>query len=155
MLIRLLLPADAQLVERIADESVDFDIEGRADDDQDEAIDPASAAGLLSDPGVLYWGAFDDGGEIIGMLHCQTIRKHAARPVELLLYDIGVRARARRSGVGRALLDAMTSWMNEHDVAEVWVLADNPGAVAFYAACGFAKHAPDAAVYMTRERSEA
>lgn len=152
MLIRRLIAADAQVLERIADESVDFDIADRADEEHDEAVDPASAVALLSDPSVLFWGAFDDAGDVIGMLHCQMVRKHARRPLELLLYDIGVRARARRSGVGRALVDAMTAWMNDHDVDEVWVLADNPGAVAFYAACGFGKHAPDAAVYMTRER---
>lgn len=153
MLVRLLLPADAALLERIA-ATTDFDVADSGDedgDDDDDVGDAASAVALLSDPTVLFWGAFDDAGEIIGMLHCQTIRKHARKPVELLLYDIGVRTRARRSGVGRALLDAMTAWMKEHDVEEVWVLADNPGAVAFYAACGFARHAAGAAVYMTRE----
>ena len=126
MRIRLLLPADAPFLRRIAVDAVDFDIGERAEAEHDEPIDPASEFALLSEPGVLFWGAFDEAGEIIGMLHCQTIRKHAGRPVELLLYDIGVRARARRSGVGRALVDTMTAWMNERDVSEVWVLADNP-----------------------------
>jgi hypothetical protein len=31
----------------------------------------------------------------------------------------------------------MLRWMREEGVPEVWVLADNPGAEAFYAACGF------------------
>ena len=45
----------------------------------------------------------------------------------------------------------MTAWMDAHDVDEVWLLADNDGAVAFYRACGFA--VPDGqATYMTRER---
>jgi hypothetical protein len=42
--------------------------------------------------------------------------------------------------------------MAAHGVAEVWVLADNPGAVAFYEACGFAT-ADEMAVYMTRTRA--
>jgi hypothetical protein len=35
----------------------------------------------------------------------------------------------------------MLLWMEDGDVPEVWVLADNPGAEAFYAACGFERGA--------------
>ncbi|MBX3230604.1 MAG: GNAT family N-acetyltransferase [Labilithrix sp.] len=144
MLIRRLTPNDVAVLERLAEEDPDDD------DDDDDAPAPGSAAALLADPSVLVWGAFD--GEVpIGMLHCVTIRKHAARPLELLLYDVGVRERDRRRGVGRALLDAMRAWMKEHAVSEVWVLADNAGAVAFYESCGFARGDAERAVYMTRE----
>jgi GNAT superfamily N-acetyltransferase len=54
-----------------------------------------------------------------------------------LLYSIGVRASHRRRGVGRALVEEMLRWMRAEGVREVWVLADNPGAEEFYAACGF------------------
>jgi len=50
--------------------------------------------------------------------------------------SIGVRAEQRRRGVGRALVSAMDAWMAAHDVREVWVLADNPDAVAFDRASG-------------------
>ena len=44
----------------------------------------------------------------------------------------------------------MSAWMQAHAVDEVWVLADNDGAVAFYRACGF--DVPDGqATYLTRE----
>ncbi len=66
------------------------------------------------------------------------IRKRAGEACELLLYEIGVRSAHRRKNVGRALLDAMYAWMRDHQIGESWVLADNPGAVAFYRACGFA-----------------
>lgn len=33
----------------------------------------------------------------------------------------------------------MRTWMEEQGVPEAWVLADNPGAQLFYAACGFAR----------------
>jgi hypothetical protein len=35
----------------------------------------------------------------------------------------------------------MLRWAEAARVQEVWVLADNPGAEAFYAACGFARGA--------------
>lgn len=57
----------------------------------------------------------------------------------MLLYAIGVRQDERRRGVGRALLDEMRRWTQQAGVSEVWVLADNPGAEAFYIACGFSR----------------
>jgi hypothetical protein len=35
----------------------------------------------------------------------------------------------------------MREWMRGEGVAEAWVLADNPDAEAFYAACGFTRDA--------------
>ena len=61
--------------------------------------------------------------------------------LELLLYSTGVRAGERRRGVGSGLVREMLRWMDGEDVEEVWVLADNPGAEAFYAACGFQRGA--------------
>ena len=43
----------------------------------------------------------------------------------------------------------MERWMREHGVNEVWVLADNPGAVEFYRACGLGVE-DEQPVYMTR-----
>lgn len=148
MEIRRLGPSDVAILEGLAAEDADFDIDGR---EGEEARLPAEdLRAYLSDPTVLHWVAFD--GEVaLGFLHCQTIRKYGGQPMELMLYEIGVRARARRQGVGRALLAVMTAWMKEHGVVEVWVLGDNPGAVAFYKACGFEGHAPEDAVYLTRD----
>ncbi len=42
-------------------------------------------------------------------------------------------------------------WMKAHDVQEAWVLADNPGAVAFYGVFGFQRVQRGAAVYLARE----
>ena len=60
--------------------------------------------------------------------------RHSAR--QLLLDEVGVRRADRRRGVGRALVDAMRSWMRQEGVVEAWVVAD-PEAEAFYTACGF------------------
>lgn len=45
----------------------------------------------------------------------------------------------------------LDAWMAEHGVATVWVLADNEGAEAFYAACGFARDELQA-VHMSRSQ---
>ena len=87
---------------------------------------------------MLHWVAEDD-GEVIGFNLCYVLRRRCDAPRELLLFEIGVRQDARRRGAGRALIDAMRAWMEREAIAETWVLADNPGAIAFYAACGFVR----------------
>ena len=57
----------------------------------------------------------------------------------MLLFEIGVRQDARRRGAGRAMVEAMRAFMEREGIDVAWVLADNPGAIAFYAACGFAR----------------
>jgi hypothetical protein len=44
----------------------------------------------------------------------------------------------------------MDDWMREHGVIETWVLADNPGAEAFYVACGFERDALQGVQYVKR-----
>jgi ribosomal protein S18 acetylase RimI-like enzyme len=98
---------------------------------------------------VLFWTA-TDGGAIAGFLYCLHLPLRCGQGQELLLYEIGVRSAWRRRGVGRALLATMDGWMAAHDVADVWVCADNDIAVDFYRASGFASPEPQP-VYMTRE----
>ena len=147
--IRLLGPDDVAILDRLAADDADFDIDGRGG--EEERLSQEDLRAYLSDPTVLHWIAYEGDERILGFLHCQTIRKYGGQPMELMLYEIGVRAKARRKGVGRALMDAMTAWMKERSITEVWVLGDNPGAVAFYKACAFEGHAPEDAVYLTRE----
>lgn len=71
---------------------------------------------------------------------------------ELLLCEIGVRGGWRRRGVGSALLHQMEGWMRVNDVSDVWVLADNLGAVEFYRAGGFLIEEPQP-TYMLRRVS--
>jgi N-acetylglutamate synthase-like GNAT family acetyltransferase len=90
---------------------------------------------------VLHWVAERD-GDVVGELLCHVLPLPFGAGRELLLYSIGVREGERRRGVGAALVAAMTAWMREAGVPEAWVLADNPGAEAFYAACGFVRGGP-------------
>jgi ribosomal protein S18 acetylase RimI-like enzyme len=143
--IRRLGPGDERFLATLAREDADFDVEGRSG--AQRPLRTGAARAFLADPHVLLW-IERHGAEIAGFLYCTLIRLRAGEPLELLLYEIGVRKARRRQSVGRRLLAAMFHWMREHRVAEVWVLADNPGAVKFYERCRF-RVAKDAPVYMT------
>ena len=134
--VRLLGPGDEYVLTLLSEREEAFDIEGRSEPSTPPAA--ADAAAYLTDPGVLHWVAEDD-GDVIGFNLCYVLRRRCDAPRELLLFEIGVRQDARRRGAGRSLIDAMRAWMEREAIAETWVLADNPGAIAFYAACGFAR----------------
>ncbi len=118
----------------LAREDAAFDLEGRGG--SIEPLPPEAARAHLANPAVLHWVA-ESQGVVLGFLFCQHLSLRSGSGSEVLLYEIGVRNGARRQGVGRALLEALYSWMAEHEVEEVWVGADNPGAIEFYRACGF------------------
>jgi ribosomal protein S18 acetylase RimI-like enzyme len=134
--VRLLGPGDAHVLTLLSEQEEAFDIEGRSEPSQPPSA--ADAAAYLSDPAVLHWVA-EEAGEVIGFNLCYVLRRRSDAPRELLLFEIGVRDDARRRGAGRALIDAMRAWMEREAITETWVLADNPGAIAFYAACGFVR----------------
>lgn len=143
--IRRLGPGDAALLELLAREDGDFDLAERG-----APLSPLSAPAAqayLGDPNVLHWIAERDGA-VVGHLLCHLLRKRSGRGSELILYEIGVRAAHRRSGVGRRLIETMHAWMTAHDIAESWVLADNPDAVKFYRACAYEVEQPPP-VYLT------
>lgn len=142
---KLLGPNDAPLLEHLALNDAEFDLDGRGE--PLEPLSPAAAQRFLADPAVLFWVA-RDGDEIAGFLYCLLVPLRSSDEQELLLYEIGVRSAWRRKRVGRLLLDHMEGWMRTNGVGEVWVCADNPAAVAFYRACEF--NAPDEQpTYMT------
>ena len=132
--VRRLGPGDEPLLEMLAEQAPEFDLAGRSSPER--PLSASDAAAYLADPGVLHWVAEED-GLVIGELLCHVLRMPSRHPCELLLYSIGVRASDRRRGVGKELVEEMLRWMKDAGVPEVWVLADNPGAEAFYATCGF------------------
>jgi GNAT superfamily N-acetyltransferase len=134
--VRRLGPGDEDVLAVLAVEAPEFDLAGRSA--PDPPLAPADAAAYLTDPAVLHWVAERD-GLVVGELLCHLLPLPFGAGRELLLYSIGVREGERRGGVGSALVAAMTGWMREAGVPEAWVLADNPGAEAFYAACGFVR----------------
>jgi GNAT superfamily N-acetyltransferase len=144
--IRRLEPGDEDIVALLAREEADFDLDGRGSPLQPLA--PDAARRYLENPVVLQWVAVD-GDEVVGDLLCFRLPLRAGEGEELLLYEIGVRSARRRQGIGRALLEHMDEWMRANGVSLVWVIADNPAAVEFYRACGFAVEEPSS-VYMER-----
>ena len=147
-MIRRLGPGDEPTLALLARDAPEFDLAGRTA--PEEPITAGDAAAFLADPSALYWVAEED-GVVVGELLCHVLSLPSPEARELLLYSIGVRESHRRRGVGTALVHTMLEWMSEAGVPEVWVLADNPGAEAFYAACGFERgDAHDQGVLMLR-----
>jgi ribosomal protein S18 acetylase RimI-like enzyme len=106
--VRRLGASDPAVLAALARDEADFDVAGRSA--PRAALHDAAARAFLADDNVLFWVAEGAGGEdtgaVIGFLSCQLVRRRADAP-ELLLYEIGVRAAHRRSGIGRALVAAM------------------------------------------------
>lgn len=165
LVVKRLGPGDESHLTFLAINDAEFDIAGRnvplqAPDpdagqlsmaEQDAPLQPLApdaARRHLEHPAVLHWVAIEDDA-LIGHLYCILLPLWTGAERELLLYEVGVHQTWQRRGIGRLLLAAMEQWMRENDVAEVWVLADNPGAVAFYRACGFAADAAQP-LYLTR-----
>jgi ribosomal protein S18 acetylase RimI-like enzyme len=134
--VRRLRAGDEQVLALIAADAPDFDLAGRTTPER--PLTSGDAAAYLAEPNVLHWIA-EDGDAVVGELLCHLLLMPSDEGRELLLYSIGVRSRHRRRGVGAALLDEMRHWMRDAGVQEAWVLADNPGAEAFYAARGFTR----------------
>lgn len=144
--IRRLGVGDEALLRTLALEDADFDLDGRGDSLL--PLDTVAARRFLAHPTVLVWAAID-GETIVGFLYCVEVPLRSGSGHEVLLYEIGVRQAYRQRGIGRALIGAMDRWMREQGIVEVWVLADNSIAVAFYEACGFAVN-DEQPVYLTR-----
>ncbi len=139
MQIRLLGPGDDRLLALLAREDAAFDVPGRGS--AKLPLEDVDAALYLADPSVLHWVALEEDGTVLGHLLCHVQRRRSGAARELLLYEIGVRDTHRLRGIGTALVDAMARWMGYSFVRDVWVLADNDEAVAFYEACGFTRDA--------------
>jgi N-acetylglutamate synthase-like GNAT family acetyltransferase len=145
MTIRRLGPGDETVLATLARDDAAFDEEGRGR--AREPIGPASAAEYLADEHVLHWVAEAEGA-VVGHLLCYVQRRRADEPVQLMLYEIGVRDNRRREGIGRALVAEIDAWMSKNGVSKVWVLS-TAEAEPFYAACGFSRDDP-APIQMSR-----
>ncbi len=146
--IRLLEQGDESILAELAHRDSEFDVEGRSEGL--EPLDEEGARRFLQDPAVLFWIALD-GTSPVGFLYCIDLPLRSSPGRELLLYEIGVRNDSRRRGVGRLLVETMSKWMDANGVADVWVLADNPTAEAFYRSCGFSTD-DSMSLYMTLTR---
>ena|ERR1700744_5918055 len=145
--IKRLGPGDEPILELLAREDADFDLEGRGQ--PLEPLKPVMAQRYLANPAVLHWVA-QEGEAIAGFLYCIHLPLRSGIGHEVLLYEIGVRASYRRKGIGRALIAQLERWMQANGAGVVWVSADNDVARDFYRACGFTVEG-EQPVYLTRE----
>lgn len=130
--VRRLRPGDEAGLEQLARNEPDFTGEAPS-----PPLAPADARAYLADPHVWHWHAEDDHGQPVGFLMAYVHRQRHGAALHVMFDEIGVREAWRRRGVGRALLAALHDQMRESGIAEVWVLADNPEAQAFYESCGY------------------
>jgi aminoglycoside 3-N-acetyltransferase I len=138
--VRRLGPGDTETLALLARDAPDFDLADRSN--PEPPLAPADAEAYLASPAVLHWAAERE-GHVVGELLCHLLPMPSGAGRELLLYAIGVREAYRRQGVGRALIAEMRAWADRARLSDVWVLADNPEAEAFYAACGFRRGEDD------------
>ena len=105
--IRRLTPADASLLDRVADDVFD------------EPVDHALLAAYLAEPGHLMLVAIDD-GTVIAQL-AAIIHRHPDKPAELYIDEVGVTPAFQRKGIARKMLDAMISIGRDLGCEEAWV----------------------------------
>src|SRR5437763_1808751 len=92
---------------------------------------------LLTDERTLFLAAFDDSTPIGFVLAYVLQRRHGDQE-HLFVYEIGVRADVRRSGVGTALMQRLAGLARERGLRDAFLLTNesNAAAMAFYAAIG-------------------
>lgn len=129
--VRRLGPGDESALARIAREETDF-----TGEEPSPPLTAEAARTFLSDPAVWHWHAEAD-GQPVGFLLAYVHRQRHGDARHVMFEEIGVREQWRRRGVGRALVDALHDQMRLEGIEEVWVLADNPEAQAFYENCGY------------------
>lgn len=129
--VRRLGPGDESALALLAREETDF-----TGEDPSPPLTPEATRAFLSDPGVWHWHAEAD-GQPIGFLLAYAHRQRHGEARHVMFDEIGVRENWRQRGVGRALLAALHAQMRAEQIQEVWVLADNPEAQAFYESCGY------------------
>jgi ribosomal protein S18 acetylase RimI-like enzyme len=127
---------DQEALAILARDDADFDVESRGE--PLAPLEGEAALRYLANPSLSHWVA-EDGGKIVGFLCGYQLPLRSAGKDEFLLYEIGVRQAHRGRGIGRSLVKAMFAWMQVNRVKVAWVVADNPGALAFYENCGFGK----------------
>ncbi|MBZ9751831.1 GNAT family N-acetyltransferase [Deinococcus sp. HMF7604] len=135
--VRRLRPGDEAALAQVAADETDF-----TEEDPSPPLSAEEARAYLADPHVWHWHADDEHGQPVGFLMAYVHRRRhrsgtAETACDVMFEEIGVRESWRRAGVGRALVAALHSQMQVEGLRDVWVAADNEGAQAFYATCGY------------------
>jgi ribosomal protein S18 acetylase RimI-like enzyme len=121
---RMLGSGDAAVLDRVADDLFD------------EAVQPALARELLSDPRHHLAVALDD-GLVVGFAS-GVHYVHPDKPAELWINEVGVAESHQQRGLAKELLRTLLSAARELGCTQAWVLTDrdNTAAMRLYASAG-------------------
>jgi aminoglycoside 6'-N-acetyltransferase I len=124
ILVRLLGPADAHYLERVAPETFDRE------------IDPSLLTEFLGDSRHHIVVAID-GDTVVGFVSALHY-VNPDKPRELWINEVGVAPTHHRRGIGAAMLERMLAHGKELSCTQAWVLTDasNLAAKALYKRCG-------------------
>lgn len=122
--VRLLGPADAAVLDRVAADVFD------------RPVDPRSCAEFLADPRHHLAVALD-GDTVVGFAS-GVHYVHPDKPAELFVNEVGVAATHRRRGIGHRVVRALLDHGRTLGCREAWVLTDyeNEAARRLYTAAG-------------------
>jgi ribosomal protein S18 acetylase RimI-like enzyme len=134
--VRLLGPADAALLDRVADDVFDH------------AIQPALAQAFLADPKNLLAVAIEEDGLVVGMA-TGLLYLHPDKPLQCFVNEVGVSPRWHRRGLGARLMQALLAAARERGAQEAWVATEenNTPARALYKSLDGAQDSDPAIVY--------
>jgi ribosomal protein S18 acetylase RimI-like enzyme len=118
--IRRIGPNDAVVLERIAEDVFD------------EEIEPRRLAAYLAEPGHLMVLAVA-AGEVVGQAR-GMVQRHPDKATELYVDNLGVTPDRRRERIATRLLDELVAWGREQGCEAAWVgtEVDNEAARALY-----------------------
>ena len=87
------------------------------------------------------WVHDDGGGQLLGLIHAQHMHRIISPPYAEILHLV-VSGRARRGGVGRALVERVVDWARERRLDRVRVRSNvvRDAAHPFYLSLGFERH---------------
>ena len=122
--IRLLCPSDATVLDRLAPEVFDHDVQ------------PDWCEDFLADPRHHLVVALAD-DIVVGMASAVDYI-HPDKAPQLFINEVGVSPAYRRQGIGRRLMERLVELATELGCTEAWVLTDAENAAAnrLYAAAG-------------------
>jgi aminoglycoside 6'-N-acetyltransferase I len=122
--VRLLGPADASVLECVADGVFDHD------------VDPTLAAEFLADPRHCLCVAIVDG--VVAGMASGVRYVHPDKPSELWINEVGVAPAFHRQGLGKRIMAELLAHARREGCREAWVLTDddNSAARALYRAAG-------------------
>jgi ribosomal protein S18 acetylase RimI-like enzyme len=96
----------------------------------------ARCAMLLREPSYVMVVAMTDDNDIMGRIYGNVLHRFEA--TDLLLYEVDVLDAHQRKGVGRAMLDYLSTLCTRRGYGEMWVLTepDNEAGNALYKSAG-------------------